>query len=142
MSLRSGLGTICHLPILLHGQEVEEVGPIVPLPERVRQEPYSLPQGFHWVTLSDHDVEEIVKFINEYGGGKITNSRVKFITMHPNTRNEWQFGIKTTNGKIVGIVLANSAYISIKGVSLTCIRPFILHHPKYNGKRMWYIATQ
>ena len=29
--------------------EVGEVGPIEPFPEHVRQEPYFLPQGFHWV---------------------------------------------------------------------------------------------
>ena len=40
------------LPISWCGQEVGGVGPIEPLPEHVRQEPYSLPQGFHWVTLS------------------------------------------------------------------------------------------
>ena len=131
---------IAGLPILWCGQEVGEVGPIVPLPERVRQEPYSLPQGFHWVTLSD--VEEIVKFMNEYGDGKITNSPVKFMTMHPDTKNEWQFGIKTTNGKIVGIVLAYPASISIKGVSLTCIRPYALYHPKYNGKQMLHMLNK
>ena len=48
------------LPILWCGQEVGEVGPIEPLPEHVRQEPYSLPQGFQWVTLSSSDVEEVV----------------------------------------------------------------------------------
>ena len=35
------------LSFLWRGQEVGEVGPIEPLPEHVRQEPYSLPQGFH-----------------------------------------------------------------------------------------------
>ena len=64
------------------------------------------------------------------------------MTMHPDTKNEWQFGIKTTNGKIVGMVLAYPASISIKGVPLTCIRPYALHHPKYNGKRMWYMLNK
>ena len=50
------------LPILWRGQEVGEVGPIEPLPEHVRQEPYSLPQGFHWVALSFNNREEVVKF--------------------------------------------------------------------------------
>ena len=44
------------LPILWRGQEVEEVGPIEPLPEHVRQEPYSLPQGFQWVTVNTNNV--------------------------------------------------------------------------------------
>ena len=131
---------ITGLPILLRGQEVGEVGTIEPLPEHVRQKPYSLPHGFNWVTMSN--VEEIVKFINEYGGGVLTNSRVKLIAMHPYARDEWQFGIKTTNGKLVGIVLANPAYISIKGVSLTCMRPCIINHPKYNGKRIWYMLNK
>ena len=39
------------LPILWRGQEVEEVGPIEPLPEHVRQEPYSLPQGLIFTGL-------------------------------------------------------------------------------------------
>ena len=47
--------------------------------------------------------------------------------MHPDTKNEWQFGIKTTNGKIVGMVLAYPASISIKGVSLTCIQANVVH---------------
>jgi len=51
---------IADLPVLLFGQEVGEVGPIEPLPEHVRQEPYSLPQGFQWVTLSNSDTKEIV----------------------------------------------------------------------------------
>ena len=52
------------LPILWCGQEVGEVGPIEPLPEHVRQEPYSLPQGFQWVTLSSSNVEDYTKHQN------------------------------------------------------------------------------
>ena len=56
------------LPILWCGQEVGEVGPIEPLPEHVRQEPYSLPQGFQWVPLSSNNVEEVTKFIKKCHG--------------------------------------------------------------------------
>ena len=57
---------VAGLPILWHGQEIGEVGPIEPLPEHVRQKPYSLPQGFHWVTLSSSDAEEVAKSANSY----------------------------------------------------------------------------
>ena len=87
------------LPILWRGQEVGEVGPIEPLPEHVRQEPYSLPQGFHWVTLSSSDFEEVVKFVNK-NHSNLSNFAFHFAFTHPNTRNEWQFGIRTTNGKL------------------------------------------
>ena len=53
------------LPILWRGQEIGEVGTIEPLPEHVRQEPYSLPEGYHWVTLSSRDAEEVVKFFKQ-----------------------------------------------------------------------------
>ena len=47
-------------------QEVGEVDPIEPLPEHVRQEPYPLPQGFHWVTLTNSDAVEVVKLASKF----------------------------------------------------------------------------
>ena len=131
------------LPILWRGQEVGEVGPIEPLPEHVRQEPYSLPQGFHWVTLSSSDVEEVLKFSQKYiKDATIDISSFNYITSHPNIKDEWQFGIRTINGKLVAVVLAFPACISIGGVSLMCIQSSILHHPKYRGKRIWYMLNK
>ena len=129
------------LPILWRGQEVGEVGPIKPLPEHVRQEPYSLQQGFHWVTLSSSNVEEVVKFADKCPQN-ITVSFFNFIMLHPNTKDEWQFGIRTTNGKLVAVVLAYPVCISIGGVSLTSIQPCIAYHPKYNGKRIWHVLIK
>ena len=129
------------LPILWRGQEVGEVGPIEPLPEHVRQEPYSLPQGFHWVTLSNSDAEKIEKFTYKHGKSVmvINNFTFDFYTQHPHTRNEWQFSIKTTNGKLVAVVLACPITMIVGGVSLTCIHPYIVHHQKYAGKRLWFV---
>ena len=127
------------LPILWHGQEVGEVGPIEPLPEHVRQEPYSLPQGFQWVTLSMNDCGEVVKFINKHNNIIINDSTFNFFTMHPNTKDRRQFVIRTTNGKLVAVVLAIPVCISIGGVSITCMNPFVTYHQKYNGKRLWYL---
>ena len=131
------------LPVLWCGQEVGEVGPIEPLPEQVRQEPYSLPQGFHWVTVSSSNVEEVVKFINKCSNQPIvTVFDINFIIKYPTTKVEWQFGIRTTNGKLVGALLAYPVCISIGGVSLVCIRPRIVHHPKYHDKRMHYMLIK
>ena len=126
------------LPILWRGQEVGEVGPIEPLPEHVRQEPYSLPQGFHWVTMSSSDVEEVVKFVNKCSQN-IAISVFNFIMSHPHTKDEWQFGIRTTNGKLVAVVLAYHACISIGGVSITSMCPCIVYRPKYKCKRIYYM---
>ena len=131
------------LPILWRGQEVGEVGPIEPLPEHVRQEPYSLPQGFHWVTLSSSDAEEVVKFAKKYRRSEIIISDVvNCIFMHPSTKNEWQFGIRASNGKLVAVTLGHSVCISIGGVSITCISPIVTHHPRYRNKRLWYMLVK
>ena len=131
------------LPILWRGQEIEEIGPIEPLPGHVRQEPYSLPQGFHWVTLSSSNVEEVTKFLNKCSKQFITTVfGINFSIKYPTTKDEWQFGIRTTDGKLVGVVLAYPVCISIGGVSLVCIQPYVGHHPKYLGKRMYYILIK
>ena len=136
------------LPILWHGQEVGEVGPIEPLPEHVRQEPYSLPQGFHWVTLSSIDVEEVVKFIKKYRGGIKNMSKeyvicnVNYFITYPNARSEWQFGIKATDGKLVGVVLAISKHIHIEKETKIFIMASITIHKRYHNKRMIYMLTK
>ena len=131
------------LPILWRGQEVGEVGPIEPLPEHVRQEPYSLPQGFHWVTLTSNDIEELVKFLNKRRDPKanITDT-VNYFVMHPNKKLEWQFGIRTHDSKLVGVVLSFPVCISIGEVSIKCISPLIVNHPKYSNKRLLYVLTK
>ena len=130
------------LPFLWRGQEVGEVGPIEPLPEHVRQEPYSLPQGFHWVALTSNNIEEVANFMNKCHCGTADILFLNFVMMHPNTKSEWQFGIRMTNGKLVGVVVANPVCISIGGVSLRCNKCFIATHPKYYGKRLWYVLVK
>ena len=131
------------LPILWCGQEVGEVGPIEPLPEHVRQEPYSLPQGFHWVALTTKDVAEVEKFLIICGNSKTSVAYiVNYIFMHPNTKRDWQFGIRTSNFKLIGVVLAFPVCVRLGGVSIPCIDPFIMHLPKYNNKRIWYMLMK
>ena len=128
------------LPILWRGQEVGEVGPIEPLPEHVRQEPYSLPQGFQWVTLSSSNAEEVVKVGCKFN--TITTPTFNFILSQPNTKDEWQFGIRTTNGKLVAVVLAHPACISIGGISITCMNVLLAYHPKYQDSRILYMLLK
>ena len=129
------------LPILWHGQEVGEVGPIEPLPEHVRQEPYSLPQGFHWVTLTNNNAAEVVKCASK-SGYVIFSDDLKHIFMHPNTKNKWRFGIRTSNGKLIAVTLSHPVCISIGGVLITCIFPIMTYHPKYRNKRLWYTVVK
>ena len=121
------------LPFLWHGQEVGEVGPIEPLPEHVRQEPYSLPQGLQWVTLSASIIDEIVEFSMTHGPC-IDSCAILYAITHPHTRSDWQFGIKTMNGTLVGAVLAYPVHMDIGGKSVRCVYSNIWHHNKYHNK--------
>ena len=132
------------LPILWCGQEIGEVADISPiesLPGYVRQEPYSLPQGFQWVALSSSDAEEVVKFSDKQ---KLFPSfdTFYFNIMHPKTKCGWQFGIRTTDGKLVGIVLAYPVCMRIGRVMVMCVVPTTMVHKKYHNKRMWYMLIK
>ena len=137
------------LPILWHGQEVGEIGPIEPLPEYVRQEPYSLPQGFHWVTLTSNDIEEVAKFASNgaaevydtNGDYELNAQMMEYYFTYPTTRSEWQFGIQTTNGKLVGLILGVPRHIYIDK-EIKFIQIIFYSHKKYKNKRLRYILIK
>ena len=63
------------LPVMLRGQEVNEVGPIEqPLQDRKRKDSYSLPQGLQWTWLNSHDA---MKFIDT------TKRYIQWAILHP-----------------------------------------------------------
>ena len=138
------------LPILWRGQEVEEVGPIEPLPEHIRQEPYSLPQGFQWVTVSSSNVEKVSKFANKCNVeiSRITYEHkydmivINYCLTYPNARSDWQFGIQTTGGKLVGIILAIPQRICIKKETKVFIVVIMKCHKKYKNNRLKYILSK
>ena len=129
------------LPILWRGQEVGEVGPIEPLPEHVRQEPYSLPQGFHWVTLNSSDIEKIVRF-SIRNHSSVDHFNVNYLMKYPNAENEFQLSIQTTNNKLAGVILARSVCMCIGKTSMRCLHPVVVVHRKYQHKRMFYMLNK
>ena len=138
------------LPILWRGQEVGEVGPIEPLPEHIRQEPYSLPQGFQWVTVNTNNVDEVAVFLHkcdtETHGINYEHNHdahiINYCLTYPNTRNEWQFGIKATGGKLVGIILATPRHLCIGKESKVFVYAIIRCRKKYTNKRLRYMLIR
>ena len=132
------------LPFLWHGQEVNGIGPIEPLPEHVRREPYSLQQGFQWVTFSSSDVEIISKFcFKQLSSDRYSPGQTYMAFSHPAAKSDWRFGIRTTNGnKLAATVLAYPVCLSIRGVSVQFVYPIITCHRKYRNSRLWYILVK
>jgi len=68
--------------------------------------------------------------------------------MHPasiffeNTPIQVVSGIRTTNGKLVGAVLAYSVCMSIGGASIICAVLSLHCHRKYCNKRLLYLASE
>ena len=117
-----------------------------PLLEHVRQEPYSLPQGFHWVILTNNDIEEVA----EFGGGYCLHFEYKFCThfigyyiTYPSARSKWQFGVQTTNGKLVGFILGIPKQVHIENENIrTFIDIEVKCHKKCNNKCLRYILIK
>ena len=139
------------LPILWRGQGVGEVSPIEPLPEHVRQEPYSLPQGFHWVTVSSSNVEEVAKFVNKFHVEmfgipyelQYDMNLINYCLTYPNTKSDWQFGIQTTGGKLVGIIMAIPKHICIKTETKVFTEVIVMScHEKYKNNQLSYILIK
>ena len=127
------------LPFLWCGQKVDKVGPIEPLPEYVRLEPYSLPQGFQWVTLGDSDVKMILEL---KGMKSFTPGQVYVAFSHPTAKRDWRFGSRTIKGKLVAVVLAAPVCLSIQGVPLRFVNPRLTFLSEYSNKRMQYILLK
>ena len=139
------------LPILWHGQEVGEVGPIEPLPEHVKQEPHSLQQGFHWINLHGSYVQEAAKFL-EKRASELTSTEcehenviyeqiINFYLTYPNISN-WQFGIQATSGKIVGTILATPKHMCIGKEMKEFVKVILRCHKKYENKRLKYMLIK
>ena len=135
------------LPILWRGQEVGEVGPIEPLPEHVRQEPYSLQQGFHWVTLSSNNIDKVAKFFSRHMHDNkminLTHERIiEFCLGYPNTDSKWFFGVQTTDGKLVAVVLAIPFNVCIGRETRFVIGAIVECHKKYKNNRLRYMLIK
>ena len=128
------------LPLLWRGQEVGEVGPIEPLPEHVRQEPYSLPQGFHWVTLNSSDIERVIRFVTR-NNCSVGHFKVSCLMKYPSAENELQLSIQTSN-KLAGVILFRSVYVCIGKALMRCLHPTVVVHRKYKHKRMFYMLNK
>ena len=67
---------------------------------------------------------------------------ISYYTTHPSTRHEWQFGIQTTGGNLLGVVLAFPLHIHIGNKIKVLTEPLICRHRKYKNNQLWYILCK
>ena len=54
---------------------------------------------------------------------------------------KWQFGIRTTNGKLVGVVLAYPVCMSIGRVTVMCVNPVMQWHKNCTAINKYLIGA-
>ncbi|XP_071398652.1 glycylpeptide N-tetradecanoyltransferase 1-like isoform X2 [Centroberyx affinis] len=136
-------------PVPKLGDSITTHGPIVEGEARVREEPYSLPQGFSWDTLdltSPAALTELCTLLNENYMEEDDNTirsdfspeYLQWVLQPPNWLAQWHCGVRVnTNKKLVGFIAAVPADFRIYDtekrmahVKLLCV------HKKLRHKRM------
>ncbi|XP_056158062.1 glycylpeptide N-tetradecanoyltransferase 1-like [Lampris incognitus] len=136
-------------PVPKLSDTVTTEGPIVEVGEGVREEPYSLPQGFSWDTLdptSPTTLRELCTLLNENYTEDDDNTirshfspeYLQWVLQPPGWVAQWHCGVRVhTSKKLVGFIAAVPANVRIYDkekqmaqVSLLCV------HKKLRFKRM------
>ncbi|KAK9505244.1 hypothetical protein O3M35_009338 [Rhynocoris fuscipes] len=138
-------------PVPRMDEKITESGPIEAdkKPEEIRQEPYSLPDGFSWDTLVLDDplvLKELYTLLTEnYVEDDDAMFRfdypshfLKWALQPPGWRKEWHCGVRVTkSGKLVGFISAIPAKLSIYNSVQTMVEiNFLCVHKKLRSKRV------
>ncbi|KAK9961096.1 hypothetical protein ABG768_008907 [Culter alburnus] len=136
-------------PVPKLNEVVTTHGPIEPDKENIRQEPYSLPQGFMWDTLDLSNAEvlkELYTLLNENYVEDDDNmfrfdyspNFLKWALRPPGWLPQWHCGVRvSSNKKLVGFISAIPADIHIYDTLKTMVEiNFLCVHKKLRSKRV------
>ena len=107
------------LPVVWIGQELEKIGPIESITDKVQQQPYSLPEGYEWVHL--HSATQLAE-IREMSEGIDPLASTILHSLwytHPKIKT---LGIRSSTTKeLECLVWGRPICINIKGKTLTLV---------------------
>ena len=118
------------VPITWRGQDVQQTGPMNPLPKEILQNPYQLPEGFQWAKF---DIEVIAnKYKNMYYPLREVLQWITFYPLTPDVttpmsslrdNDDWSFVVKKNN-QPVGAMLSYPVHIQLGKLLLKFVRFF------------------
>ncbi|KAM9716178.1 glycylpeptide N-tetradecanoyltransferase 1-like [Menidia menidia] len=136
-------------PVPKLGDIITTCGPIQESVNSIRNEPYSLPQGFSWDTLdlkSPTVLRALCSLLNENYMEEDDNTirfdfsqeYLQWALQPPNWQFQWNCGVRVnTNKKLVGFIAAIPADVCIYGTKKRVAQVmFMCVHKKLRGKRM------
>ena len=100
------------LPVIWTGQEVEQIGPIEPVTDKVEKKPYLLPKGFEWTSIYC----QIDKTCQETGHS-VSLHPSQWFSLHPKVK---VLGIRSSTTTMIfwGVLMS----INIKGKSIRLVQ--------------------
>ncbi|KAB5555422.1 hypothetical protein PHYPO_G00034050 [Pangasianodon hypophthalmus] len=136
-------------PVTKIGEEVTSHGPIQSEKPNIRQECYSLPEGFSWDTMDLENTEqlgELCTLLNENYTAEDDNTLRFYYSSEfllwalcpPGWQSEWHCGVRVdSNKKLVGFISAVPATVKIYDTEKKMVEVnFLCVHKKLRSKRM------
>ncbi|XKL61243.1 hypothetical protein PGB90_008300 [Kerria lacca] len=138
-------------PVPKMDESINANGPIEPDKpiESIRQEPYSLPEGFNWDTIDINDssiLKELYTLLNEnYVEDEDSMFRfdyppdfLKWALQPPGWSGDWHVGVRISkSGRLVGFISAIPATLMIYNVKQKVVEiNFLCVHKKLRSKRV------
>ena len=124
--LISGTEVWKDLPFLWKGQEVKQIGPIIPLPDPIQQDSYTLTGGLEW---AKHDVDKVAGIYRRINYSSPIKELVQWATFHPNIpgansafSNAWSFAVTNIFDEVVGAMLCYPLHLQVRDNLLTLVR--------------------
>ncbi|XP_066519035.1 glycylpeptide N-tetradecanoyltransferase 1b [Hoplias malabaricus] len=136
-------------PVPKIDEEVTSHGPIESEKQSIREECYSLPQGFCWDTLDVENPEqlgELCTLLNEHYAGEEDNTFrfhfspefLQWALCPPGWQSEWHCGVRVTyNRKLVGFISAVPSTVQIYNTERKVVEVnYLCVHKKLRSKRV------
>jgi len=118
------------LPFLWRGQKMEQIGSVVPLPDQIQQENFSLTDELGWAR---YDIAKIADMYSNINYSAPIKEFLQWVTFHPNIPNTpsdtWSFSVTNIFNEVVGAMLCYPLHLHIGGnlLTLVCILPLLVN---------------
>ena len=110
------------LPLLWHGQDIGEIGPIKSS-SYIRNKPYPLPQGFEWSVLNSSDFSEVIQLYDDINPSTpISRNLLEWFISSPYYKKGSLLGIRLLlNKKLVWFIACTPYHIRVGGKVLSLV---------------------
>ena len=121
------------LPLLLHGQEIKQIGPFKQSTKEGSVIQHLLPEEFEWCSVNRDNYKKIIRTCRS-GELNGLEDHIKWVILHPQFQNQYLLGIRNSSSKkIVTLIYGVPFSIIIGGNLLSSLRVVMsFNHSEYS----------